>query len=155
MAHLVWTDDLNTGIEVIDSQHRKIVSFINQLHDARQGAEHAAIAEVIAGLVDYTVAHFSFEEALMEEAGYQYVRPHKKVHELFIRRVSELQTRFESGEDVSDELHTLLARWLFNHIRHDDASYVSAVKGDMQALVDNKKSDSWLSRSLGRFFRRR
>jgi len=35
MAHLQWTKDLNTGIDVIDTQHKQIVDYINQLYDAR------------------------------------------------------------------------------------------------------------------------
>ena len=98
MAHLVWQDDLNTGIQVIDNQHKRIVEMINLLHDAQQGKEHAAIAEVIEELVDYTLSHFAFEETLMEDAGYQFSRAHKKIHELFIRRVSEYRVRFQAGE---------------------------------------------------------
>ncbi len=128
MAHLVWQDDLNTGIQVIDNQHKRIVEMINHLHDAQQGKEHAAIAEVIEELVDYTLSHFAFEETLMEDAGYQFSRAHKKIHELFIRRVSEYRVRFQAGEDVGDELKGLLSRWLFNHIRNDDAGYVDAVR---------------------------
>jgi len=37
MALLLWQDDLNTGIEVIDDQHRRIVHMINQLHQAQTG----------------------------------------------------------------------------------------------------------------------
>jgi len=155
MAHLVWTDDLNTGIDVIDDQHRQIVALINQLYDARQTNNRALVGEVIDGLVEYTISHFAFEESMMEDVSYEFVRPHKKVHELFVRRVADFQTRFKQGEDVADELHGLLARWLFNHIRHDDAAYVKAVKKDAQQLVQNKEEGGWLSRSLGRFFGRR
>jgi hemerythrin len=154
MAELIWTDDLNTGIEPIDLQHRQIVSFINQLHEAQLGGDRTAVADVIEGLVEYTVSHFAFEEALMEDAGYEFVRPHKKVHELFVRRVSEYHERFKSGEDVAHALHELLARWLFNHIRHDDASYVGAVKSNMIKITEEKEPEGWLARSLGRFFRR-
>lgn len=155
MAHLVWTDDLNTGIDVIDDQHRQIVALINQLYDARQSHNRALVGEVIDGLVEYTISHFAFEESMMEDVNYEFVRPHKKVHELFVRRVADFQTRFKQGEEVSDELHGLLARWLFNHIRHDDAAYVTAVKKDAQQLVQNKEEGGWLARSLGRFFGRR
>ncbi len=154
MAHLVWTDDLDTGIDVIDEQHRRIVGYINQLHDARTTRDAALIAEVIDGLVDYTVSHFAFEEALMADAGYDCAPLHKKVHELFSRRLGELQARFNRGENIIDELHLLLSKWLFNHIRHDDASYCSAVKARMQQLLADRKDDGWLARSLGRFFRR-
>ncbi|MBI5328990.1 MAG: bacteriohemerythrin [Betaproteobacteria bacterium] len=153
MAHLIWNNTLNTGIDVIDGQHRRIVEFINQLDDARLTGNRAAMGEVIDGMVDYTLSHFVFEECLMEDAGYEFLRAHKKVHEIFIRRVAEMQTQFRAGQDVSLELHNLLSRWLFNHIRNDDAVYVGAVKAKMTDLVQEKGQDGWLTRSLARFFR--
>ena len=156
MSHLVWTDDLNTGIDVIDGQHRRIAEYINQLFDARLKKDRAAIGEVIESTVDYTLSHFSFEEALMEDVGYAFTRPHKKVHEIFVRRVGELQMRHRAGDDISEELHGLLARWLFSHIRTDDAAYVRAVEAKMPQLMEPKREEGgWLSRSLGRFFGRR
>ena len=34
MERIEWTADLNLGIDVIDSQHRNIVDYINQLTEA-------------------------------------------------------------------------------------------------------------------------
>lgn len=153
MAYLTWTTELNTGIDVIDSQHRRIVDMINELHDTVQGKERTAIGNVIEELVDYTLSHFAFEESLMEEAGYQYVKPHKKVHELFTKRVSEYRMRFDAGEDIGEELNNLLSRWLFNHIKNDDAAYVTAVKGNMETVTHDKKEGGWLSKAVKRFFR--
>lgn len=151
MAHLVWQDDLNTGIQVIDDQHRRIVDMINQLHDARELGRDA-VGNVLSELVDYTLSHFAFEEALLEEAGYEFSRPHKRVHEIFIARVSDYNLRFKAGEDIAQELIGLLSRWLFNHIRSDDAGYVQAVKDNMNALVGNKQASGWFARSLKKFF---
>jgi len=152
MTHLKWTRDLDTGIDVIDGQHKQIVEYINQLFDARESRNMDAVGDVIDATVDYTLSHFGFEETLMEEAGYQFVGPHKKVHQLFTKRVAELQSRYKAGEDISEELHKLLARWLCSHIRHDDASYVTDVKSRMQVLVRDKQENSWLHRSIGKFF---
>ncbi|MCG7899407.1 MAG: bacteriohemerythrin [Candidatus Thiodiazotropha lotti] len=152
MGYLVWTKELETGIEVIDGQHERIVDYINKLHDARLNNDLTAIGDIIAATVDYTLSHFSFEEALIEDAGYEFVRPHKKVHELFIRRVSEFQDRFKNGEDISAELHDLLARWLFNHIRNDDAAYVKAVKINMLEIAADKGKQGGFAKSLKRLF---
>lgn len=154
MDELVWSEDLDTGIDVIDAQHRRIVEYINQLADAHRAQDRTLVGEVIESMVDYTLSHFAFEETLMEDVGYEFVRPHKKVHQLFIKRIEDLQTRFRLGEDVSGELHAMLSRWLFSHIRHDDASYVATVKTDMQTLVRNAQDKGWLGRTLRRFFRR-
>jgi hemerythrin len=125
---IIWNDSLNTGIAVIDSQHRRIVSYINALEEAKQARDRARVAHVIEQLVDYTQSHFGFEESLMEEAGYRFLKPHQKVHELFIKRVTGFTVRAAKGEDIADELHNMLTTWLLNHIAHEDRDYAGAVK---------------------------
>ncbi|WP_284336571.1 bacteriohemerythrin [Comamonas sp. NoAH] len=128
MAILKWMPELNTGIDEIDVQHRRIVDYINRLYELRETPDRNVLGEVINETVDYTLSHFAFEESMIEEAGYMFSGPHKRVHELFTRRVGEFQARFEAGEDVANELHGMLSRWLFNHIRNEDHGYVDAVK---------------------------
>ena len=127
MAYLTWIPELDTGISEVDKQHRRIVEYINELHDARIDGNREGVAAVLAETVDYTLSHFAFEEQLMIDAGYMFSGPHKKVHELFVRRVGEFKARFEAGEDVAEELHSMLSRWLFNHIRNDDKGFIEAV----------------------------
>ena len=95
MAVLQWVEDLNTGIEEIDIQHRRIVDYINRLHELRESPDRAALSEVIAETVDYTISHFAYEERMLEDSGYAFTDLHKRVHELFTRRVGEMQTRFD------------------------------------------------------------
>ena len=137
VALLIWQDDLNTGVEVIDHQHMRIVEMLNHLHVAQKSLEQVAVAEVIDELVDYTMSHFAFEEALIENAGYLFAGPHKKVHELFTRKVAEMQSRFDAGEDVTRELHGMLSRWLFNHIRNEDHGYIDSVKAYQRMSANN------------------
>jgi hemerythrin len=152
MAHLKWSKDLNTGIDIIDTQHKQIVAYINQLHDAKLTKNRTVIGKVIESTVDYTISHFGFEETLMQDAGYEFLRPHKRVHELFIKRVSEYKQRFETGEDVTEELHGLLSRWLFSHILNDDAAYAPTVTASLKALERDNKKQGLFKRSLAKFF---
>lgn len=147
---ITWTKDLDTGIDVIDQQHRRIVDFINDLEAAQVLKDPEKIKQVVFDCVDYTLSHFAFEESLQEEAGYQYCKPHKKVHQLFTRKVSEYQERMALGDDVAEELHGMLARWLVNHIKRDDADYVAAVKGNMVSLIQEKE----VKKETGGWFRR-
>jgi hemerythrin len=149
---IIWSADLNTGIDVIDQQHRRIVDFINDLEAAQVLGDQKKIQQVIYDCVDYTLSHFAFEEAMQEEAGYTYCKPHKKVHELFTRKVTEYQERMALGEDISEELHAMLARWLVNHIKRDDADYVSAVKAHTkpeEKPTEEKKQIGWFRRLFG------
>ncbi|PKO48477.1 MAG: hypothetical protein CVU31_05220 [Betaproteobacteria bacterium HGW-Betaproteobacteria-4] len=150
---ITWTADLNTGIDVIDQQHRRIVAFINDLEIAQRAGKTDAIKEVVEGCFDYTLSHFTFEESLQEEAGYLYCKPHKKVHELFIRRLSEYKERMDLGDDVGEELHQLLSRWLISHIKRDDADYVSAVKNNMISLIKEKEEKKQTKGWFARFFK--
>lgn len=148
MASMTWSTELDTGIKVIDTQHRRILDYINELDKAHSGGHgREAVGNVINELVDYTLSHFSFEESLMEEAQYPFSKPHKKVHEIFTKRVGDFQTRFEVGEDIAPELHKLLVTWLINHIKRDDYDYVAAVKENMG------NHDEFVSRKKGFFAR--
>jgi hemerythrin len=145
---ILWSPDLDTGIEVIDRQHQRIVDYINQIEALKDHHDRRVIKQVLDDLVDYTQSHFAFEESLQEEAGYKYAKPHQKVHQLFIRRINEYQQRFALGQDITDELHQVLVSWLINHIRRDDADYVGAVKQNMIGIIRQNQASNknWFQR---------
>ncbi len=69
MAHIVWTRELDTNIEVIDKQHRRIVDYINALDDAIAGGDRARVRQVLDQLVDYTLSHFDYAETVRANMG--------------------------------------------------------------------------------------
>ena len=146
-----WTSDLEIGVPVIDSQHQRIVDYINQVHVAHLHHSREELMEVLDGLVDYTISHFAFEETLMEEAGYAFIKAHKKVHVLFCRRIEEYCNKAKAGQDVTDELLHTLQTWLINHIKHDDRDYSPVVKANMREATKRAKmkKGSWMSRLFG------
>ncbi len=145
---IVWSDELDTGIAEIDKQHRRIVEFINNLEIAREQQDKDSVADVVGACVDYTCTHFSYEEQLQQQAGYEFLDVHRKVHALFTQRISEYQRRLKAGEDVAAELHDMLARWLVNHIKLDDADYVGAVKLHQATLRKQKRGGKGFIRRL-------
>ena len=150
MEFIQWNKDLETGIELIDDQHKRIVEYINDLRTAQNKGDRNAVAKTLDDVIDYTQSHFGFEEVLMSDAEYPLLNAHKKVHELFIRRVSDLSLRFKNGENIVEELHGVLARWLINHIQKDDRHYVNSVKAKMIGVVaDQEKRKSLLARFFG------
>lgn len=136
-----WTDSLNIGVAEIDEQHQRIAHYINALHDARQTNERNTVSEVLDGLIDYTINHFSFEEELMERAGYSYLGAHERVHELFGKKVADYRGRFAEGESITDELLKMLKYWLAHHIDTEDRGYVSVVK----TIVEDESEKGWIS----------
>ena len=79
----------------------------------------------------------------------KYRVPHKRVHDLFIKRIESYRDRFAEGHSIENELHEVLSKWLINHIQHDDADYVGAVKMNMIGIIESnekKKGKNWFSR---------
>ncbi|MER2510907.1 MAG: bacteriohemerythrin [Nitrosomonas ureae] len=128
MSLINWTHDLDTGIEWIDAQHKQIVNYINDLDDVKQAGEKAKVGEVMDGLIQYTVNHFSEEEKMMERAGYNLIDAHKGIHKRFIEKVNNIHNRYKMGNETTEELLNLLETWLFTHIRVNDHGYISSVK---------------------------
>jgi hemerythrin len=150
MPLIEWTDELNTGIPVIDKQHQRIVAYINRLEHARLAQDRNEVSEVLDELVDYTLSHFAFEESLMEEAGYGFINAHRKVHQLFAKRVADYRQRFKYEEAIEEELLHTLKAWLVNHIRNDDQDYAADVLRGMGETA--KPPSGWLKRQLSRLF---
>ena len=144
-----WVPEYNTGIDVIDDQHRRILDYINEIVEISDGSDRARIKQILDNIIDYTQSHFTFEESLQEEAGYKYRVPHKRVHDLFIKKIESYRDRFEMGQSIEGELHEVLSKWLINHIQRDDADYVGAVKENMMGIIkenEKKKGKSWFAR---------
>ena len=153
MAYLHWSSDLETGIEVIDHQHQRIVDYLNELNEANVSGNRDGTNHVLNELVDYTLTHFAFEEELQEKAGYPFLKAHKRVHEMFTKRVAEFQKRAAGGENVAPEVLSMLKIWLVNHIKGDDADYAESVK-KMLGLEgkEGKAAGGWLGAAMKRFF---
>ncbi len=154
MAKLEWVAQFDTGIDVIDSQHKRIVHYINQiddLHVVHPLRPDPEVGRVINELVDYTMSHFAFEESLMADSGYDFLNAHKNVHHNFTIRVAEFQKRYKNGENIVYELQGLLVSWLANHIANEDINYVLTIKEHLKKR-EKTKSNGWLSGMLRNFF---
>ena len=150
---IAWTNDLSTGIEVIDNQHKRIVDYINELEKAISLQNQLTGGHVLNELVEDTLSHFAFEQSLQEEAGYKFSKPHKAMHDIFVKRIAAFQDRHKAGEDIAEQLHCMLGTWLVHHIKRDDMAYVADVNASINHTVGDKKTGGWLHNALGQFFK--
>jgi hemerythrin len=156
MARIVWSDSLSVGVKVIDKQHMRLVEYINELDDVINSTgkgRRELLAKVIDETIEYTESHFGFEEAMLEEVRYPYLKAHMRVHQLFVRRVLEYKERFNKGEEIAQEMLNTLAHWLLNHIKNEDKDYARWMHESDQPEPDSSQNDGWLGRQLKRFFR--
>ena len=140
-----------TGIGVIDDQHQQIFDLIDALGEAAKGDSREQIGEAINHIVSHTLAHFEFEEELMEQVAYPFLKVHKRLHDHFIQRLAGFTQRFDAGEDIAAELEQFLASWLHNHFAHEDKDYSPQVLAEMQGVTNQMvraDNESWFSRTL-------
>ena len=130
MVLIEWNDSFSVQIEEIDDQHQMLVSMINDLHEAmirRQGDQ--ILADIIEGLIEYTVTHFKTEEKYFHQYGYADTREHLKEHAAFVQAVSEFKQGLDAGKlFLSIEVLNYLSNWLQNHIKKTDMQYVPFFK---------------------------
>jgi hemerythrin len=155
MAYWVWDPAFSVGIAVIDQQHKRLIDYINELNNAQRYNDKAKVQTVLWNLIDYTISHFSFEESLMQEAGYAMFEAHKKVHEAFIKRIEFFQARYQNGEDMTRQLMNELQIWLTHHIQHDDKDYQQSVKAMLekkQLKAEHATNEGWIKSLVDKFF---
>jgi len=93
---ITWSDELATGNEKIDEQHKTIFKITNSFIEKYiQGESKASLGEMLDFLINYTVEHFNYEEELMTEHDYPAYEYHKKCHDDFKITVGDLKKDFE------------------------------------------------------------
>ncbi|MDR1400560.1 MAG: bacteriohemerythrin [Treponema sp.] len=126
--YVVWSKNYETGIPLIDTQHKKLLALTNQLYDACLAGRDTA-TEFFLGAAheffDYVVEHFSAEEELMEQSAYSHLAEHKAKHDEFTNKLlSEIQD-MKAGEPMVPLIFLHYLRdWILNHIAIDDMDFM-------------------------------
>ncbi len=125
MPLIRWNNELSVGISSIDEQHKQLVNMLNELNDGlEQGKANDVLVKIFAGLADYTVKHFGYEEELFSRYGYAEEQQHINEHKALIMQVQKLQQKMVEGDFmISVEVMAFLKDWLTNHILITDKAY--------------------------------
>ncbi|MCP1103265.1 hemerythrin [Aequitasia blattaphilus] len=122
-----FTEELVTGNEMIDEQHKELIGRINKLqHSLDQGNEKIVAVNTLDYLSDYVVFHFNAEEKLQEDIAYPNIDTHKAQHSMFKQTIKELQEMLADQEGPSDDfvkkVDENVAEWFLKHIQSFDRS---------------------------------
>ncbi len=127
-----WHKNFETGIALIDEQHRKLVDILNDLAAHLANRSHAiTLNKVFDELAEYADYHFQSEEKIWREhfGDDEWFSQHEKTHESFIGKVVAL--RSEQSEKSLDEviqgIVSFLTQWLAYHILDSDKRLAMAV----------------------------
>lgn len=132
---IVFDKNLETGNELIDSQHKELIDRVNKLSASLETSREKNVAiNTLDFLMDYTEFHFSAEEKLQEEIGYPGLEAHKALHAGFIKAVGELHEMLEEEDGPSDAfvaaVNKNIVEWLLNHIQIEDKKVAECAKAN-------------------------
>jgi len=118
-----WDKKYNTGVDMVDEQHHKLVDLINQLGAiSTHQADTVALGDILNELARYTIYHFDTEKTLMQQfkvdTGHQ--EAHIRAHAHFTAQVNVAAKLLLGNSDVSNKLISpllkYLTNWLVQHI---------------------------------------
>lgn len=123
-----WQPLNDTGILVLDEQHRGMVSIINSLAFSIKHHNVEFIINNTFIMVDsYIKMHFATEEELMRASGYSGLEDHKKIHGAFINESFSIANKSLRTHNI-DIYMQFLKKWWMEHINGHDRLYIGSIK---------------------------
>ena len=127
MDKIEWTESLAVGDDMIDEQHKELITKLNDLSVAvEEHREGALVVKTLSFLSEYTKFHFSEEEKKMQASGYPYYEEHHKLHQDFIGKLKELEQDFYEDSvtrALGEAVNTFMWNWLVDHIKEVDRNF--------------------------------
>ncbi|MBC8276716.1 MAG: hemerythrin family protein [FCB group bacterium] len=113
-----WLPQLETGVKVIDEQHRHLADLINTYgEDLELGHVYKRMMIVFSQIIESFTFHFKTEEDLMKGNRFPGYDWHRNVHVNFMERLVLYIDKFKTGDKLLGlEAHRFLRDWLYNHI---------------------------------------
>lgn len=131
-----WSNNLSTGIDWQDRQHKELFKRINSLIEAMSvGLGKEEVLKIFKFLDDYFIVHFEAEEQAMNKYHYPGTLSHLAEHTRFIEEAAKLKKECEEGITTALVLKTKrqLVDWLIYHIGAVDKTF-----GAFITKTDNK-----------------
>lgn len=127
-----WNKNFETGIAIIDDQHKELVRLLNLLaaHMGEKSSE-LRLSKVLDDLAAYAGHHFQTEEKIWQQ-GFKddpWFISHEHSHRGFERQLIEMQEKVDgqSFEDTLEVILSFLINWLAFHILDHDMRMAKAL----------------------------
>ena len=136
---LVWKEEYNIGVDVIDKEHQRLFKIINKLFafGKEEKKSQWACQEGIKYFKDHAMKHFLEEENYMKSIGYEGYAAHRHLHEGFRKKMlPALEEELEQtnySENSVDHFLGVCAGWLIGHTLTEDL----AITGKGERKWDN------------------
>ena len=147
-SQFVWQDRVNTGVDIIDREHKKLFSILKRLftYGQNEAKSQWVCQEGIKYFKEHAMKHFAEEEVYMASINYSGFDMHRRLHDTFRKKTlpeieKELyQTRF-SAEAIEHFLG-VCAGWLIGHTLTEDQAITGKTVSKWVGLLPEEEQDA-------------
>ncbi|OGV55687.1 MAG: hypothetical protein A2017_03130 [Lentisphaerae bacterium GWF2_44_16] len=152
---LQMTDQLRTGVELIDRQHEEFFARANQLLkkcNRTDALNENEINQTLDFIWIYIIEHFATEEELMNNYEYPAVEVHKRAHASFKKRYMSYREQIQKSgieQDTMKKLMFFMRDWFFRQIVTHDIKMAEFLKSEIKVNTGLKAR---LQELMSKFF---
>ena len=147
-SKLVWKDEYNIGVDILDKEHQRLFKIINKLlvFSDEEKKSQWACQEGIKFFKDHAMNHFDEEEKYMESVNYEGLQTHKRIHQVFREETlpaleKELEQMDYSANSV-DHFLGVCAGWLVGHTLTEDRAIVDGSIDRWSGLLPKEEHEA-------------
>ena len=146
-GQLVWKDEYNIGVDIIDKEHKRLFKIINKLFrftDEKNKSQWAC-EEGIKFFKEHAVKHFAEEEEYMASINYERLDTHRHIHQEFRERtLPALEEELEQTGYCTNSVGHFLgvcAGWLIGHTLMEDRAITGRERSRWMELLPGKEQE--------------
>lgn len=112
-------------LDVVREQHEELMLLADQLYAiVRAGKTNGAVSALLHQIEQKALAHFKFEEGVIERMGYAGLERHRTLHKWIATDIHDLWARSITN-NVAIEAAEFLRRWLQKHMDDEDSAWMA------------------------------
>ena len=127
MHKFQWFEALEVGVEVIDNDHREMLSMLQRIQDAICEQSLDTSKELVSEFILLTRSHFTAEEKILEDANFPNLKQHRVAHGKLLAQAIDLGKIVVNATHVDQLSEYLddLAGFLFHDLIGSDMEFKS------------------------------
>lgn len=140
---LVWREEYNIGVEIIDKEHQRLFKIIDKLmavhQEEQEDKSRWACQEGIKYFKGHALKHFADEEKYMESVNYAGRGRHRSIHENFKNNIlpalEEELRQTDFSPDAMSHFLAVCSGWLIGHTLTEDQAIVGGKVSKWENLL--------------------
>jgi hemerythrin-like metal-binding protein len=130
LIHVIWRQSFNSGLIIIDNQHRSLFTKANELIDAITNHHpNLVINTTMRELIKDIQYHFKTEEEILEKLAPSIVASHKEIHAQLLEETRTIADRVLNKDATPRELIGFLVfDVISNHLIREDSEFFPVIK---------------------------